>query len=223
MRATGLVRGEAKTVEAIEARVRPEPQVPVLRLSNGPDRTWNAVFRGPGRVRELRDGFLRVDRVHGSRQRKRQRQAGQAGPPSRSRRACPWSQPLLTHRRKYTPQIAFGTFAPSPIEWRRSSPRDLPIEVEIRSSVAGEQPRAAVEGQILPVLSVSAFIRFANVLANARSRLLPRSRSSRPGGHRSRRIAPVDERHVDRRRFQRACCAKTSEATAGDHDLLLHH
>src|SRR5207253_1274653 len=61
MRGAGLVRGEAKTVEAVEARLRPEPEVPILRLSDGLDRTRNAVLRGPRRVRELRDRFLRVE------------------------------------------------------------------------------------------------------------------------------------------------------------------
>ena len=47
---------------------RPAAQVPVPRLGDGPNRARNAVFRRPRSVRELRDGFLRLERLEGSRQ-----------------------------------------------------------------------------------------------------------------------------------------------------------
>src|SRR5207253_6440051 len=60
--AAGLVRSEAKTVKPVKPGFRPEPQVPILRLNDGPDRTRNAVFRGPCRVSQLGDRFRRVQR-----------------------------------------------------------------------------------------------------------------------------------------------------------------
>ncbi len=35
-------------------------------------------------------------------------------------------------------------------------------------------------------------------------------------------VAPIDERHVDRRRFQRTCRPKSAKSAADDHHLLIH-